>query len=79
METAEKDKDWLELYREAILEPDPKMLKTRLFLARQAIQRRTRELWYRGSQEVGELYRLTAAAHYLQVLHSLADKKGRAA
>ncbi len=79
MEVPVKEKAWLELYREAILEHDSEVLKKRLALANQAIQKRTLDLWHRGATEVGERERLTAAARYLQILRSLTDKKGRAA
>ena len=75
METVKKDSAWLELYREAILENDPEVLMDRLLLARKAIQERTRDLWYRKSPEASERQRLTAAAHYLEILRSLAEKK----
>lgn len=79
MVTVKKDSAWLELYREAILENDPEVLMNRLLLARKAIQERTRDLWYHNSLEVRERQRLTAAAHYLEILRSLAEKKRRIA
>jgi len=79
METARKDEGWLELYRETILEHDSELLMHRVVLAQKVIQERMRDLWYQKSPEVAERERLTAAAHYLQILRSLTEKKQRAA
>src|SRR5690242_18937226 len=79
MEAAETSKDWRELYEEAVLEHDPERLGTRIALAHKAIQERTRQLWYEGSQEMSEREHLEAAFHYLEILHSLAGKRGQAA
>ncbi len=74
MEIDGKDKAWLELYREAILEHDPGMLMNRLRLARKGIQERKRDLWYAKSPD-SERERLTAAAYYLEILRSLAETR----
>jgi len=46
MADAERNRHWLELYREAVLEPDRQKMSTLVAQAHTAIQSRIRELWY---------------------------------
>lgn len=65
--------NWLILYREAVLEPDPKKSKGRIARAQRAIEQRARELWYGGSAETTERRRLDAALNSLAVLHAIGE------
>lgn len=67
-------KNWLSLYREAVLEPDPKKSKVLIIQAQRAIEFRARELWYAGSTETTERRRLDAALNSLAVLHTIGDE-----
>ncbi len=62
------DKHWLVLYREAVLESDPKRLKTRIAQAQHAIRKRVLDLWYGGSHATGERRELDAASNFLGLL-----------
>jgi len=79
MDAVETTKDWRGLYKEAVLEHDPERLDARISQAHKAIQERARQLWYEGGREVSEREHLTAAAHYLEILHALAGQKGQSA
>lgn len=61
---------WPELYREALLESDPRKVPVRIEEARQAIHRRARELWGTGSSTttIKEQRELDAALHFLDLL-----------
>ena len=50
MASSDGNQNWLELYREAVLEPDRKKVKTRVVQAQAAISFRSRELWYAGAR-----------------------------
>jgi hypothetical protein len=76
MQNSEKFKGWRVLYRAAILEVQRTEVPRRIRQAQQAIQERTRELWYAGSKDTGERHDLAAASHYLQILHSLRQPGG---
>jgi hypothetical protein len=67
---ADGSKNWLRLYREAVLERDPTKSKVRIAQAHKAIELRARELWYAGSAETAERHRLDAALNFLAVLHA---------
>lgn len=67
--------NWLTLYREAVLEPDRKKVKTRIAQAQRAIQQRARELWYAGAPETRERRQMDAAAHFLGILRLIGDEK----
>ena len=62
------DNEWRALYREALMEPDPTQLNTRIEEANKAIQRRAMELWYVGVPETGERHELDTALHFLSLL-----------
>ncbi len=68
MTNSDGTKTWLALYREAVLEPDRKKLKTRVVQAQAAIRLRARELWYAGGPETGERRQMDAAANLLGIL-----------
>jgi len=51
MANSDGNQNWLDLYREAVLEPDRKQVKTRVAQAQAAIRLRARELWYAGAIE----------------------------
>lgn len=75
MENLDMNRNWLALYREAVLEPDGKRVKTRIAQAQMAIQRRALELWYAGTSETTERRQLDAASHFLGILNAIgADK-----
>lgn len=75
MANAERNRHWLELYREAVLEPDRKKMRTLVAQAHSAIQSRARELWYAGSPVTGERRRLDAASNFLGILRTIGDDK----
>ena len=66
---------WLALYREAVLEQDPKKLHARVTQAQHAIGCRARELWYSGAPDTQERRQMDAASHVLGVLRSIGVKK----
>ena len=69
------NQNWRALYREAVLEPDRKKVRTRVARAQAAIGLRARELWYGGATETTERRRMDAASHFLGVLYAIgADK-----
>ena len=51
MTNSDGNQNWLALYREAVLEPDRKQVKTRVAQAQAAIRLRARELWYGERQK----------------------------
>jgi hypothetical protein len=67
--------NWLELYRDAILERDHKKLRVRVAEAHKAIQRRVRELWYAGSPETSERRQLDAASNFLGILRTISGER----
>jgi hypothetical protein len=69
------DQNWLALYREAVLEPDRKKVRTRVARAQAAIGLRARELWYRGAAETTERHQMDAAAHFLGILRVIGEEK----
>ena len=75
MAESKEDTNWLALYREAVLEPDRKKVKTRVAQAQKAIQRRARELWYAGAPETSERRQLDAAAQFLGILRLIGEEK----
>jgi len=75
MTNSEGNQNWLALYKEAVLEPDRKQVKTRVSHAQAAIRLRARELWYGGATETTERRQMDAASHFLGVLYAIgADK-----
>lgn len=66
-------KSWLLLYREAILEPDPKKAKVRIHEAQKAIGRRARELWYSRVSDTKERRQMDAAAQLLGILRTIGE------
>ena len=75
MVNSDGDQNWLTLYREAVLEPDPQKIKIRIAQAQTAIQLRALELWYAGAAETGERHRLDAAGHFLGILRVIGEQK----
>ena len=71
MTNSDGNQKWLALYREAVLEPDRKKVKTRVAQAQAAIRLRARELWYGGATETTERRQMDAAARFLGVLRSI--------
>lgn len=67
--------NWLMLYREAVLEQDPKKLHARVTQAQHAIGCRARELWYSGAPDTQERRQMDAASHLLGVLRAIGVKK----
>lgn len=69
------DWNWLRLYRQAVLEPDPRQLRVRIAKAQRAIWRRARELWYAGVRDTPERRQMDAASDLLGILCTLAARK----
>ncbi len=68
---ADRSADWRELYKRALLEPDPRKLPNRIDLAHKAIRSRARQLWYAGSCETREQCQMDAASKLLGMLRML--------
>jgi len=71
--------NWPQLYREALLEPDPMKASVRIEEAHKAIHRRALELWYDGSAKTPktkEQRDLTAALHFLSLLREVGHTQG---
>jgi len=75
MANNEKSRHWLELYREAVLEPDRKKMQTLATQAHRAIQSRARELWYAGSPVTSERSQLDAASNVLGILRTIGEER----
>ena len=75
MANSDGNQHWLALYREAVLEPDRKKVKTRVVQAQVAIQRRARELWYARAPETSERHQMDAAVHFLGILRLIGEEK----
>jgi hypothetical protein len=75
MTNSDGNQNWLALYREAVLEPDRKQVKTRVAQAQGAIRLRARELWYHGATETTERRQMDAASHCLGVLYAIGAEK----
>jgi hypothetical protein len=75
MANSDGNQNWLTLYREAVLEPDRKKVKTRVVRAQMAIQHRARELWYARAPETSERRQMDAAAHFLGILRVIGEEK----
>jgi hypothetical protein len=71
MVDAEMNRHWLELYRDAVLEPDRKKMSTLAAQAHRAIHRRTMELWNAGSPVTSERRQLGAASNFLGILRTM--------
>lgn len=71
----EINSNWMELYRDAVLERDRKKLRVRVAEAHKAIQRRLRELWYAGSPETSERRQLDAASNFLGILRTIGEER----
>jgi hypothetical protein len=75
MENLDGNQNWLALYREAVLEPDRRKVKTRIAQAQAAIRLRARELWYAGAAETTERRHMDAAVHFLGLLRMIGEEK----
>ena len=75
MANTEVNRHWLELYREAVLEPARKKMRTLVAQAHRAIQNRARELWYAGSPVTSERRQLDAASNFLGILRTIGEGK----
>ncbi|HYM74354.1 MAG TPA: hypothetical protein VE377_00120 [Candidatus Dormibacteraeota bacterium] len=75
MANSDENQNWLALYREAVLEPDRKKVKTRIAEAQAAIRQRAREMWYAGAPETAERRQMDAASHFLGVLYAIGTDK----
>ena len=75
MADSERNRHWLELYREAVLEPDCKKMRTLAAQAHRAVQSRARELWYAGSPVTCERRQLDAASNFLGILRTIGGEK----
>ena len=75
MANSDGNQNWLALYREAVLEPDRRKIKTRVAQAQMAIQGRARELWYAGAPETSERRQMDAAVHLLGILRRIGEEK----
>jgi hypothetical protein len=60
----DKSTDWRQLYKEALLEPNPEKLLARIAEAHYAMQCRARELWYEGSSVTSEQYQSATSEQY---------------
>ena len=67
--------NWLELYREAVLERNRKKLRVRVAEAHKAVQKRLRELWYAGSPQTSERRQLDAALNFLGILRAIGEER----
>ena len=67
--------NWLILYREAVLEPDPKKAKLRILQAQRAIRLRARELWYARAPDITERRQIDAASLFLGILGTIGANK----
>ncbi len=70
-----RSRHWLELYREAVLEPDSQKMRTLAAQAHRAIQNRALELWYAGAPVTSERLKLDAAAHFLGLLRVISGRQ----
>jgi len=75
MENVKGSRNWLALYREAVLEPDRKKVKARIAQAQAAIRLRAREMWYAGALETSERRQMDAASYFLGVLCAIGTDK----
>ena len=67
--------NWLTLYREAVLENDPKKLRLRVADAQHAIRQRAREVWYAGAPHINERRQMDAASQFLGLLCTIGNTK----
>jgi len=74
MAHSDGNQNWLVLYREAVLEPDRKQVKTRVVQAQAAIRLRARELWYAGAPGTTERHQMDAASHFLGLLRLIGEE-----
>jgi hypothetical protein len=70
---AENNPNWMELYRDAVLERARKKRRVLVAEAHKAIQRRLRELWYAGTPETSERRQLDAASNFLGILSAIGE------
>lgn len=75
MAEAERTTDWRELYKQAVLEPDPEQLAMRIDKAHKAIRWRISELWHVGAADTSERSQLDAASYFLALLRTIAGRK----
>jgi hypothetical protein len=75
MANSDGNQNWMALYREAVLEPDRRKIKTRVAEAQTAIRLRALEMWYAGPMETAERRQMDAASHFLGVLCQIGTDK----
>jgi hypothetical protein len=75
MAEAERSADWRELYKQAVLEPDPEKLAMRIDKAHKAIRWHISELWHVEAADTNERSQLDAASYFLGLLRTIAAKK----
>ncbi len=68
------DRDWTELYKDALLETDHTQICARIDEAEKAIKQRALELWYSQSPQPRERQDLDAALHFLGLLRNIASQ-----
>jgi len=67
-------KNWLTLYREAVLESDPQKSKARIHVAQRAIGLRAQELWYGRAPDTTERRQMDAASQLLGLLATIGNE-----
>ncbi len=70
----DSQKQWSELYRQALLESDESKLQRRIEIAEDAIQQRAHELWYTDSPQIREQRDLDVALRFLALLRAIVLK-----
>ena len=68
---------WRDLYREAVMEPDPEKMRTRIAMAYQAIRRRSAQVQRDQSVQSEEKAQLDCAAYFLHLLRGVTEHKAR--
>lgn len=66
---------WRDLYREAVMEPDPEQMRDRIAVAYRAIRTRIAEVRQDHSAPYEEKARLDCAVYFLHLLQGIAEKK----
>lgn len=68
MANSSAEKQWLLLYKKAVLESDPNKMERRITQAQAAIRERAHELWYSETTEPSERRELQTALRFLRLL-----------
>jgi hypothetical protein len=68
------EKNWTELYKDALLETDHTHVCARIEQAEKAIKQRALQLWYSQSPQPRERQDLDVALHFLALLKSFASE-----